>query len=153
MFLWLTSPAASAYVSPPDVSGNRTLLAHSRGIIRPFPLRISKLRPHRLPTAIDRSGHLIEVKPADPGAKPLVRDPSGKVIEIVHARLENKRVVLLDAEGKVIQAQHVSTLTTPPERRTSTELVAREFCHQNTSSATNPTTEISHVFGGLAPHF
>jgi hypothetical protein len=26
-------------------------------------------------------------------------------------------------------------------------------CHQNTSSATNPTTEISHVFGGLAPLF
>jgi hypothetical protein len=26
-------------------------------------------------------------------------------------------------------------------------------CHQNTGSASNPTTEISHVFGGLAPLF
>lgn len=164
MFLWLTSPAPSAYgggahifdsptfydVSPPDASGNRTLLAHATGVIRPFPLRIAKLGAHRLPTVIDRSGRLIEVKPAEPGAKPLVRDPSGRVIEIAHARLENRRVVLLDAEGKVIKAQHVPTLMPTPERRTGAELVPRKFIIDNLPIFIDPSLAVIDVEQGQA---
>jgi len=125
MFMWLTSPAPSAYgggahifdspaffdVSPPDASGNRTFLAHTPGLIHAFPLRAAQRGPHRLPVVIDLSGRLLEFNPPDPKLKPLVRDPSGKLVEIAHARLENGRAILLDAEGKVIQAQHAPTAT------------------------------------------
>ncbi len=133
MFMWLTSPAPSAYgggahifdspaffdVSPPDASGNRTFLAHTPGLIHAFPLRAAQRGPHRLPVVIDRSGRLLEFNPPDPKLKALVRDPSGKLVEIAHARLENGRPILLDVEGKVIQAQHTPTATpaaktTPP---------------------------------------
>ena len=122
MFLWLTSPAPSAYgggahifdspafydVSPPDASGNRTLLAHTPSFIHAFPLRVAKLGPNRLPTVMDRAGQLIEAKPVNPSLKLTVRDISGKVVQVAHARLERGRPVLLDQEGQVIQTQHVS---------------------------------------------
>src|SRR5260370_3413268 len=125
MFLWLTSPAPSAYgggahifdspsffdVSPPDASGNRTFLAHTPGFIHAFPLRAAQLGPHKLPMVIDRSGKLFEFNTPDPKLKALVRDPSGKLVEIAHARLENGRTILLDQEGKIIQAQHTPTVT------------------------------------------
>jgi hypothetical protein len=131
MFLWLTSPAPSAYgggahifdspaffdVSPPDASGNRTFLAHTPGLIHAFPLRAAQRGPHRLPVVIDRSGKLLEFNPPDPKLKALVRDPSGKLVEIAHARLENGRTVLLDQEGKVIQAQHTATATSVAEQK------------------------------------
>ena len=126
MFLWLTSPAPSQYgggahifdspaffdVSPPDASGNRTFLAHtSPGFIHFFPLRSAQRGPHNLPVVVDISGRLLEFSPATPELKPLVRDPSGQLVEIAHARLENGRTILLDREGKVIQAQHAPTAT------------------------------------------
>ena len=133
MFMWLTSPAPSAYgggahifdspsffdVSPPDASGNRTFLAHSPGLIRAFPLRSAQLGPHRLPVIADRSGRLLEFNPPDERLKPLVRDPSGKLVQIAHARLENGRLILLDQEGAVIKAQHVATATAAADQRAS----------------------------------
>lgn len=147
MFMWLTSPAPSAYgggahifdspaffdVSPPDASGNRTFLAHRPGLIHAFPLRAAQRGPHGLPVVIDRSGRLLEFNPPDPKLKPLVRDPSGKSVEIAHARLENGRLILLDAEGKVIHAQHTPTATpaakTAPsaeQKKTKDATMARE---------------------------
>jgi hypothetical protein len=130
MFMWLTSPAPSAYgggahifdspaffdVSPPDASGNRTFLAHTPGFIHVFPLRSAQLGPNRRPVVIDLSGRLLEFNPPDPKLKPLVRDPSGKLVEIAHARIENGRTVLLDQQGSVIAAQHVATAV-PAEQR------------------------------------
>jgi len=125
MFLWLTSPAPSEYgggahifdspaffdVSPPDASGNRTLLAHTPGFIHAFALRAAQRGPHKLPVVIDISGRLLEFNPPVPELKALVRDPSGHIVEIAHARLENGRTILLDREGKVILAQHTPTST------------------------------------------
>src|SRR5579864_6714733 len=120
MFLWLTSPAPSTYgggahifdspafydVSPPDASGNRTFLAHTPNFIRafPLPLRVAQRGPHRLPVIVTRGKQLLEVMPPDPAAKPLVRDNTGKIVEIAHARFENGRLLLLDQEGKSIAA-------------------------------------------------
>src|SRR5437763_4733227 len=130
MFLWLTSPAPATYgggthifdsptfydVSPPDANGVRSFIAHSPGVIRGFPLRVQKLGVHRLRIVIDRSGRLLEVKPPDPKLQPVVRDPSGKLVEIAHARLEKGKPILLDKEGKTIAAQHAPTVTTNAEQ-------------------------------------
>jgi hypothetical protein len=127
MFMWLTSPAPAVYgggahifdsptffdVTPPDAMGKRTFIAHTAGLIRPFPLRNAKLGPHRLPVIMDRSGRLLEARPADPKLKPVVRDLSGKLVEIAHARLENGRAILLDGGGKVIAAMHSQTVRLP----------------------------------------
>src|SRR5713101_3712452 len=139
MFLWLTSPAPSAYgggahifdspaffdVSPPDASGNRTFLAHTPGFIHAFPLRAAQRGPHQLPVVIDLAGELLEFNPPDPKLKALVRAPSGKLVEIAHARLENGQPILLDSEGKVIEAQHVPTALPVTEQRASNALVQK----------------------------
>src|SRR5712692_8255597 len=131
MFMWLTSPAPTAYgggahifdsptfydVSPPDASGNRTFLTHTPGLIRGFSLRAAQRGPHGLPVIMDLSRQLLEVNPSDPKLRPLVRDPSGKVVEIVHIRLENGRPVLLDKEGKVIAAQHAGSVRPSAEQK------------------------------------
>ena len=125
MFLWLTSPAPPAYggganifdspaffdVSPPDASGNRTFLAHAPGFIHAFPLRSAQRGSHKLPVVVDLAGELLEFNPPDPKLKPIVRAPSGKLVEIIHARLENGRPILLDQESKVIQVQHTPRAT------------------------------------------
>jgi hypothetical protein len=139
MFMWLTSPAPPAYgggahifdspaffdVSPPDASGHRTFLAHSSSLISAFPLRAAQLGPHRLPVIADRSGTLLEFNPPDSRLKPLVRDPSGKLVEIAHVRVENRRTILLDQEGQVIQAQHVPTVIPAAEPRASNAVVQK----------------------------
>jgi hypothetical protein len=119
MFLWLNSPAPSAYgggahifdspafydVSPPDASGNRTFLPHTTNMIHAFPLRMAQRGPHRLPVIVDRLGQLREILPSPPGVKAQIRDQSGNVVEIAHARWEQGRLVLLDKEGKTIAAR------------------------------------------------
>jgi len=129
MFMWLNSPAPSAYgggahifdspaffdVSPPDASDKRTFLAHTAGLIHAFPLRAAQHGPHGLPVIRDISGNLVEFRPPDAKLQPLVRDPSGKSVQIGHARFEKGRAVLLDTEGKVIEAQHMGSATPPSE--------------------------------------
>src|ERR1035438_8599525 len=62
MFMWLNSPAPSAYgggahifdspaffdVSPPDAGGNRTFIGHTAGLLYAFPVRDAQRGPHDL---------------------------------------------------------------------------------------------------------
>ena len=164
MFMWATSPAPPTYgggahifdspsffdVSPPDGSGNRTFLAHSPGLVRAFPLRSAQLGPHRLPVVADRSGRLLEFNPPDPTLKPLVRDPSGKLVEIAHAKLENQRLTLLDQEGRVIEAQHVATVTPAADQRASNELLPRKFLVDRIPIFIDPSFAVIDVEQGQA---
>ncbi|MFY9646856.1 MAG: hypothetical protein WAK29_16880 [Terriglobales bacterium] len=118
-FLWLTSPAPASYGgggglivdSPtfydvsPESNGSRTFLAHTPGFIRPFALRAAQVGPQGLQMLFDASGKPFQVQAADKGAKPLVRDVTGQTVEIAHVRVEKGKLVLLDATGKIIQAQ------------------------------------------------
>ncbi len=127
-FLWLTSPAPPTYgggggiilnspaffdVSPPASDFSRTFLPHTSGLIRPFALRAAKPGPMGLQLTFDRTGRPLQVKAAEKGAKPLVRDVSGQTVEVAHARLEKGRPVLLDLNGRTIQTQ----IAKPPETR------------------------------------
>ena len=121
MFLWLTSPAPPSYggganifdsptffdVSPPDASGHRTFLPHVPGAIRPFPLplRVAQRGAHGLPVILDRNKQLFEIAPPAASAKAMVRDQSGKIVEIAHAKLTDGRLTLLDAQGNIIAHQ------------------------------------------------
>jgi hypothetical protein len=118
MFLWLTSPAPSTYgggahifdsptfydVSPLNGSNQRTLIPHVQGVIRAFPLRMAQLGAHGLPVIRDVNGRLLEARPVDAKLQPKVRDVTGKVIPVAHARIEKGKLILLDAKGNVIQA-------------------------------------------------
>ncbi len=141
MFLWLTSPAPATYgggggrifdspaffdVSPPStVDGSRTFLPHTLGMIRAFPLRAAQLGPHRLPVIMDRSGRMLEVEPPKTDTPPLVRDITGKLVEIAHARLEKGKLTLLDKTGKVIRFQ-----LSVPEKQTDRARAANVFTAQ-----------------------
>src|SRR5258708_10498268 len=164
MFMWLTSPAPSAYgggahifdsptffdVSPPDAGGNRPFLAHTPGLIRAFPLRAAQRGPHRLPVIMDRSRRLLEFNPPDPKLKPLVRDPSGKLVEIAHVRLENGRSILLDREGKVIEAQHAATVVPAAEQRVSNALMVQKFLIDGIPIFIDPSLAVIDVEQGQA---
>jgi hypothetical protein len=120
MFLWLNSPAPASYggsgpifnspaffdVSPLNSSNQRTLIAHTSGIFRPFPLpvRASKVGPHGLQVKFDKAGRMIEVQPAKlaPSGKPLIFNAAGKEVEIERANVENGKAVFLDKLGKPI---------------------------------------------------
>jgi hypothetical protein len=120
MFLWLTSPAPATYggggglvmdspafydVSPPAADGSRTFLPHTSGLIRTFGLRAAQVGPQGLQLIFDTSGKLFQFKPAAREAKPLVREASGKTVEIKHVRLgKDRKPILLDTNGKIIRA-------------------------------------------------
>jgi len=165
MFLWLTSPAPSTYgggahifdspaffdVSPPDASGNRTFIAHTPGLIHAFPLRAAQLGPHRLPVVMDRSGRLFEFNPPDEKLKPVVRDPSGKSIEIAHARLENGRTILLDRDGNVIAAQHLRNASLADDQKQRTNaLMVRKFLVDKIPIFIDPSLAVIDVEQGQA---
>lgn len=164
MFMWLTSPAPSVYgggahifdspaffdVSPPDASGNRTFLAHMPGLIHAFAVRDAQRGPHGLPVVADRSGGLLEFRPPDPTLKPLVRDPSGKPVEIAHVRLENRRPILLDQEGRVIAAQHVPTALPAAEERSRTAPMVQKFLIDGIAIFIDPSLAVIDVEQGQA---
>lgn len=164
MFMWLNSPAPTAYgggahifdspafydVSPPDAGGNRTLLTHTTGVIRPFPLRAAQRGPHGLPVVADSSGRLLEFAPPDAKLKPLVRDPSGKLVEIAHVRLENRRHILLDSEGKVIEAQHLATVVSAAEQRAGNAPMVQKFLIDGISIFIDPSLAVIDVEQGQA---
>ena len=119
MFLWLTSPAPAVYgsggfifdspafydVTPPDASGNRTLLAHTPGFIHPFALRAAKLGPTGLPIIIAKGGQIFEVAPPKAAAAaPQIVDTAGKERALAHVEFgaQGERV-LRDAAGAVIE--------------------------------------------------
>lgn len=165
MFMWLNSPAPAPYgggahifdsqaffdVSPPDGSGNRTFLPHTPGLIKAFALRAAQRGPHGLPVIKTLSGQVIEVKAADPKAKPLVRDPSGKLVEIAHVRLENGRSTLLDKEGKVIAVQHTASVNLAGEQKeVNNALIVQKFLIDGIPILVDPSLAVIDVEQGQA---
>src|SRR5437899_9281217 len=102
MFLWLTSPTPAIYgggggrifessaffdVSPPDSSGQRTMTAHSSGVLNKLALINRQFGPNRLHMVVEQLGGLFEVAaPARRPALPRVETGSGERIEFVRAR-------------------------------------------------------------------
>jgi hypothetical protein len=117
MFLWLTSPAPSAYgggsrifdspafydVSPPGKKNERTLQKHTPGVFK-FLVRDTKLGPNMLPIMFDKQGQMFEVQPPKlgPNGKPLILNRSGKEVEVAKVTLEDRKVTFFDAEQKPI---------------------------------------------------
>jgi hypothetical protein len=120
MFLWLNSPAPSFYggggpifnsptfydVSPPNSSGQRTLIAHVAGVIRPFPLplRTTQVGPDGLQVIFDKAGRMLEVQPAKTTANgvQLIQNARGREVEIGRVTVENGKAVFLDRAGRPI---------------------------------------------------
>jgi hypothetical protein len=164
MFMWLNSPAPSAYgggahifdspaffdVSPPDAGGNRTFIGHTSGLIHAFPVRDAQRGPHGLPVVADLSGRLLEFRPPDPKLRPLVRDPSGKPVEIAHVRLQNRRPILLDQEGRVIAAQHVPTALPAAEGGSTTAPMVQQFVIDGIPIFIDPSLAVIDVEQGQA---
>jgi hypothetical protein len=142
MFLWLNSPAPSAYgggahifdspafydVSPPDPGGNRTFIAHTAGLLHAFPLRAAQVGAHGLQLVTDLSGKPIEVRQADPKLQLQVKDPTGKLVQVFHARIVNGETLLLDSDSKVISTQHVtSPIALGDAKQSSSSLIVQKF--------------------------
>jgi hypothetical protein len=137
MFMWLNSPTPASYgggggrifdspaffdVSPPAADGTRTFLAHAPGLIRAFALRTAQGGPRGLQLIHDKSGRLLQVQPAEQGAKPLVRNVSGQVVEIAHAKLgKDGKPILLDKNSKAIQTQ--ASRVARPDNRTQASTI------------------------------
>jgi hypothetical protein len=117
MFLWMTSPAPARYggggarifdsptfydVSPPDASGKRTFIPHTPGFIHPLAIRTAQVGPHGLPVVFAKSGKLMEVETV-PTAKAEIRDQTGKLSPVVHAKFENGKTLLLDKAGQPLK--------------------------------------------------
>jgi hypothetical protein len=122
MFLWLTSPAPARYggksivldspafydVSPPNSSGQRTLIPVTPGVLRNFGVQISQLGPQGQPVVFDETGKMFTVvRPqAGPSGKPVVQNKAGEAVEIARTQVgPNGRPILLDNAGKPIDFQ------------------------------------------------
>jgi hypothetical protein len=120
MFMWLTSPAPTAYgagsrvfdtsvfydVSPPDSSGNRTFLPHVPGFVRPLPLRSAQAGPHGLQVIVAKAGGILEVihPPLGPNGKPLVRNTAGRQVEVQNVKIgPANQAIFIDTAGKTIR--------------------------------------------------
>jgi hypothetical protein len=120
MFLWLTSPAPPVYgsgggfifdspafydVSPPDSSGNRTLIPHTLGFIRPLGLRVAQLGPDAVQVIFAKPGQMLEVVPPKAGAAtPQIIDTTGKARTLAHIEFGAQGArVLKDSAGAVIE--------------------------------------------------
>ncbi len=131
MFLWLTSPAPSIYggggiildsptfydVSPPDASGQRTLLPHFPGFIRSINVRSAQVGPLGLPIIVDKSGRMLQVQRVQSVVSSQLRltDNLGNIVEVAHAeRLKDGTLVLRDPKGTVIEPRRA-----PVERQDS----------------------------------
>ncbi|MGD0831394.1 MAG: hypothetical protein ABR907_10650 [Terracidiphilus sp.] len=169
MFLWLTSPAPSTYgggahifdsptfydVSPLNGT-QRTLIPHVQGVIRAFPLRIAKHGPHGLPVVRDISGRLLETLPVDPKLKPRVRDVTGKIVVVTHARMDQGKLVLLDAKGSLILAAQptigaaANTKLANPARAQINPLIVQKFIIDGFNIFIDPTLAVITTEQGQA---
>ncbi len=165
MFLWLTSPAPATYgggggrifdspaffdVSPLDSSNQRTFLPHTPGLIRALSLRAAQVGPNGLQMIRDRAGQMLQVAPAEKGAKLMVRDVTGKTVEVVHARLERDgRPILLDEAGNVIQVQR-SVPQTAAREAGNQVLTARKFIIDRIPIFLDPSLAVIDVEQGQA---
>jgi hypothetical protein len=166
MFLWLNSPTPPTYgggggrifdsapffdVSPPDVNGHRTFLAHTAGLIHAFPIRAAQVGPHGLPVIMERSGILLEVKAPNPKLKPMVRDQSGKVVEIVHVKPGEKgKPILLDKAGQVIAAQPAQIAKPAAHKREGNAFMAQKFLIDGFPIFIDPSLAVIDVEQGQA---
>ena len=165
MFLWLTSPAPATYgggggrifdspaffdVSPPAADGSRTFLPHTPGLIRAFNLRAAQLGPHRLPVIMDRGGRMLEIETPKTEAIPQVRDASGRLVEIAHARWEKGKLLLLDKEGKVIQFQISGPGKTNDRAQMNNALTAQKFIIDRIPIFLDPSLAVIDVEQGQA---
>lgn len=120
MFLWVTSPAPATYggggrvfesgvffdVTPPDASGQRTLIKHNNGLVMTMRLRDAQVGLHGLPTVNTRDGRIFEVFEAPLSKNGLQRilNAGGDTIEISHATVDTKgSPVLSDSAGRIIE--------------------------------------------------
>lgn len=119
MFLWLTSPAPSTYgggshifdsptfydLSPPDSTGQRTMIPHTGGFIHPIAVRAAKLGPDHLPITFTRDGTPVEVQPAQTVTNgPLrLRNAAGDLVDVARVeRTATGTLRLLDANSAEI---------------------------------------------------
>ena len=119
-FLWVTSPAPSGYgsngrvfespvffdVSPPDVTGARTIIPHTGRFIPTMAVRATQNGPHHLPIIFNKQGKMLEIEepPTAPDGKPLVLNGQGQAVEIGEIRGGgNSRPVFLDKDQRVIE--------------------------------------------------
>jgi hypothetical protein len=85
----------------------------------------------------------------DPQSKPLVRDPSGRVVEVAHVRVENGRKILLDARGSVISAQHTDTVPGTADKAIR-PLIVQKFIVDNIPIFIDPSLAVIDVEQGQA---
>jgi hypothetical protein len=148
MFLWLTSPAPSIYgggdhtfnsqvfydVSPPDSSGNRTLLPHSSGFVHAFGVRAAQLGPHGLPVIFARSGQMLEVErpQAGVGTQLSVRNAQGSLVDVRSAELNADRVLVLrDNAGAAIQPRALEAARPLLRTRPTSTVQVQKFVINN----------------------
>lgn len=142
MFLWLNSPTPPTYgggggrifdskaffdVSPPDQNGDRTLVPHTNGLLRPFNLRAAQFGLHGLPVVFDKRGHMLEVLhgPTAPNGHSLLRNKAGKMVEIAEARaVAGRKPTFLDAAGKAISFRIGSNFAPELELKRAAEAAA-----------------------------
>lgn len=118
-FLWVTSPAPAIYgkdarvfespvfydVTPPDASGERTLVPHEAGRIHVMAVRANKTGPHHLPIVFSKAGILLEYEepPTSPNGKLLVSDRSGRQIEVQEIKAGDAgRPIFVGKDGQTI---------------------------------------------------
>jgi hypothetical protein len=126
MFAWITSPLTNNKygsgntvlesqvfytVSPANAAGNRVLIPHTPG----SPLRVTssipQLGPHKLPTIMDKQGHLFEVEKPATTIKPMLLSGTQRTtISQVEVDAAGK-AVFKDQAGKVIVNPKAMILT------------------------------------------
>ncbi len=168
-FLWLTSPTTSLYggsglimdspaffdVSPPASDGSRTFLRHSGGFLHPLALRAAQAGPQGLQLLFDRAGRPFQFKAAPQGAKPVVRSVTGATVEVANVRVEKGKAILLDANGRVIQAQPSKGVIAPQDRaqgvaQIPTMITAQEFIIDHIPIFIDPSLAVIDVEQGEA---
>lgn len=145
MFLWLNSPAPVSYggrggriftsptffdVSPMQSDGHRIFIKHQAGSLPSLNVRAAQVGGLGLPVIMDRFQNMFNIERAEPGLKPLVRNLSGQLIEIAHARRGPKgELILLDSASRVIHAMPAlrSRLRIDSVTAIKEQLIARRF--------------------------
>ena len=167
MFRWLTSPAPSIYgggdhifnsqvfsdVTPPDPSGNRTLLPHSSGFVHAFGVRAAQLGPHGLPVIVAKSGQILEIErpQAGVGTQLSIRDANGNLVDVVHAELDaNHALILHDKTRAVIRTRTLGTGRPVFRAPTSGTAQVQKFIIDNVPIFIDPFGNVIEVEQGQA---
>lgn len=134
MFLWVTSPAPSGYgggssrvfdspvffdLSPPDASGNQTLIPHTAGFFHAMAIRAAQVGPHHLPVLLNKAGKLIEIAPTPvaPDGKQLILNRAGQQVEVEEIRAgENGHPVFLGKDHQPIDGAHPLFMNVRPTK-------------------------------------